>query len=301
MSNEFWDQVNKTVALAEEVRLPKPHLTQPEAVVEVERLMGDLDEPQRAIVHRQVLTGVVEGVYSQYAALPFSHFAWGEGSNAEGAYRYNRAPEAKRLMAVIDAVIAEMPEDSEHRARNDAYAEAVNSIREENGKVDNDRLTQLILEADERDEPFWTDSREFFRDGEVEGSNLTLADLVVAGAITVLQAGGGAKVFVAKGNDLAQAVDNLKEAGFVAAAELLQERTQRRPRSTGNGGRRPTGKGLKGLAALGNDSEGEADDKPAYTTESDDNGPTTVGSSVDPEIAAALQASVATEEEATTA
>jgi len=248
-ANPFWGLVN----LAREIRLPKPHLTQSEIVDSIEAGMAEMDEAGRASAFRQVLTGVISGEFSQYAVLPFGHFATSSLKDDDGKERTrNRTPEARRLMAVIDALQAEMPEDSEFVQRNAAYSEAVESVREEDGKVDESRLTALILEADKADQPFWTDSREFIRDGEVSGSSLSLVDLAMAGAVTVQETGGGgSKAFVAGGKYMAEAVDKLADAGFEKAAELLRSRTQRRQSPA------KLGKGLSALVGLGGNASDE--------------------------------------------
>lgn len=256
-SNPFWDLVN----LAEEVRLPKPHLTQSDLVAQIERGMAGMDAAGRVSAYRQVLAGVVEGRFSQYAVLPFGHFAVTEVDDKEAdapARTRNRTPEARRLMAVIDAIIAEMPEGSSHRQLNAKYADASASVRGEDGKVDESRLTDLILAADKAGEPFWTDSREFIRNGAVSESSLSLADLAVAGVLSITKTeSGGVKVFVAGGSHLPPAIDRLAEAGFENASKLLRERTQRRTTKIGSS--------LAALAGLGaktsSDSESEEEDE----------------------------------------
>lgn len=246
IQSPFWG----LVSLAEEVHLPKPHLTQPDLVAQIETEMGEFDEAGRASAFRQVLTGVVEGRFSQYAVLPFGHFATSSFKDDNGEDRTrNRAPEARRLMTVIDAVIEEMPENSEYKQRNAAYSEALESLHdEESGKVNDDQLRDLIIGADKAGEPFWTDSTEFIHDGVVEGSAMTLTDLAVAGVISVQETGGGgSKAFIAGGKYLPTAIDKLAEAGFEDAAELLRSRTQRRQsKSTSK-----LGSGISALAGLG--------------------------------------------------
>lgn len=259
-SNPFWDLVNE----GEEIWLPKPHLTQPDVVARIEAGMEAMDEKGRWGAFQQVLTGVVEGRFSQYAVLPFGHYSVftvkkdGEVvKNDDGSDRTgNNTAIAKRLMSVIDAIIVEMPEDSEHRERNDKYATAAESVRdEETGRVDDDRLAQLILEADKAGDPFWTDSREFIQNGEVEGSAMSLLDLATAGVISVRETErGGSKVFIAKRDDLPSAIDNLSEAGFEAGAELLRKRTQRRKSGT------KLGSGLSALVGVGADTKDDAED-----------------------------------------
>lgn len=251
----FWTAVN----LAEEVSLPKPHLTQPEVASQIEAAMAELDDGAKVNAFRKVLAGALEGEYSQYAVLLFGHFAQTTVldrktrevvKNKDGSDKTrNQAPEARRLMHVIDAIIAEMPENSEDRVLNDKYGEVMNSLRdEESGVVDQDKLVAAIQAASKAGEPFWTDSRRFISNGQVEGSALTLADLVKAGVISVQETkGGGTKAFVAGGRHLSEAIEKLAETSKTAA-ELLRSRTQKTP--GGNRSNKKVGSGLSGLAEL---------------------------------------------------
>ncbi len=243
----FWD----VVGLAEQLWLPKAHLTQPDVISELEGAMGALDEMSRVNAFRQVLTGAMEGRYSQMAIFPFAHFAWTK--NEDGTHR-NRIPEAKRFASIVDAIVAESAEDSLQRRRQAAYAEMTANLRDESGHLDENRLVQAVIETAERsDEPFWVDSAEFIFEGEVRESDLQLSDLVRAGAISIEgTAGGGTKVHVAGGQYMTSAVDRLEEAGFTEAAKVLRVKTQRKQHTPA------VGAGLRSLVPA--DEESSSDD-----------------------------------------
>lgn len=252
-SNSFWDTVN----VAKKVHLPKAHLTQPGVVTEISTAMADLDEPGRVSAFRQVMTGVIDGSFSQYALIVFAHHAQTtikkDGTvlldEKTGQPRlFNRVPEAKRFLAVLDAIVEEMPEDSPVRAQKARYSEAVKAVRgdEESARVDENQLAQMIVAQDEAGDPFWVDSREFLKRDEADivvvGSRLQLADLVRTGLLSVEKTkGGGYRVFVARKADMPAAIDRLEDVGFGNGAKLLRERTQQRKQNKS---------GFAGLAKL---------------------------------------------------
>lgn len=254
----FWGTVN----LAEEIVLPKPHLTQPDVTTKIEEAMASLDERGRVSAFRQVLVGVAEGRFSQFALLPFGHNAWTTNRDDDGnetrdksgeLQKHNRMGETRRMLAVMDAIVAEMPDDAEPKKHYAAYGRVVDELRDDSGSTNDDRLVDLIREADEAGQPFWVDSRDFIFEGQIKDSKISLADLVKARVLSVSATErGGTKIFVANRKDIPGAIDALASSGFTSAADVLRERTRERPRNIGSS--------LSSLVGLSSQSSSEDED-----------------------------------------
>ncbi len=251
--NEFWPTVNQHEGLT----LPKAHITQREVTDALELAMNELDPGGRVNAFRQVLTAFFAGDASKFAILPFAHYAWTDDDDGNP---FNRVPEAKKALALLDAIVAEMPDGemaTTIAARKERYAEAVESVSTEvDGKrnVDEERLAQIIIESDKAGEPFWTDSTEFIQnvDGVITiDSALDYGVLVDTKLISVQEtAGGGARVNVATGKYWFEAVDRLEEIGsFPAATELLRQRISKP--------RKPQRKLGAGMAAFASKADAE--------------------------------------------